>query len=285
MYIFLLSGLIFTLGSKSMNGLRGGISRICLVASNTLLEAVRQKFFTFTALLCLALIAGVHFFRQFHFDQDSSGAKFIVDLGFGSIFFFGSILSIVTTVQLFFSEIENRTVLTLLAKPISHFEFIFGKAKGVFCVMLSFTVVMTSVLAIFIFWYQSTLFSMSQDLSTAAKTVKYSDIFIYGFILWLRFGVLCSLTMLIASFSSTFLYSVFVSFFVMIICQLQYMARGFWSVLTYFFPDFQVFNAGDLFASGESLEWSIVFHITLYAFAYMLIYNVLAAYSFKTREI
>jgi ABC-type transport system involved in multi-copper enzyme maturation permease subunit len=44
--------------------------------------------------------------------------------------FFGSALTIAATAQLFFSEIENRTVLTLLAKPVWRSEFILENCSG-----------------------------------------------------------------------------------------------------------------------------------------------------------
>ncbi|MEY4488144.1 MAG: hypothetical protein RIQ79_652, partial [Verrucomicrobiota bacterium] len=108
-------------------------SRLALIASNTFLEAVRQRLFNFLLLLAVGLVASAQFFRDFNFG--SSELKFIADFGFGALVFFGSALTITTTAQLFFSEIENRTALTLLAKPIWRAEFVFGKFVGVFAVI------------------------------------------------------------------------------------------------------------------------------------------------------
>ena len=73
-------------------------TRIRLIAGNTFLEAVRQKFFGSLLLIALALV-GSSFFQQFDFGAGE--LKFIGDFGFGALFFFGSILSIAATTQLF----------------------------------------------------------------------------------------------------------------------------------------------------------------------------------------
>ena len=85
-------------------------TRIRLIAGTTFLEAVRQKFFNSLLLISIALVGSSTFFQQFDFGTGE--LKFITDFGFGALFFFGSILSITATTQLFFNEMENqKTVL------------------------------------------------------------------------------------------------------------------------------------------------------------------------------
>ena len=125
-------------------------TRIRLIAGTTFLEAVRQKFFSSILLISVALVGSSTFLQQFDFGTGE--LKFIVDFGFGALFFFGSILSITATAQLFFNEIENRTALTLLAKPVHKIEFLTGKFLGVHVLLLCFTSVITLVLSIILFW-------------------------------------------------------------------------------------------------------------------------------------
>ena len=105
------------------------LGQVWKIARLTFLEAVRQRFFNFLVLLSLALIGSANFFRQFDFGPQE--LRFISDFGLGGITFFGSILAIVATAQLFFGEIENRTALTMLAKPVRRWSFIAGKLLGV----------------------------------------------------------------------------------------------------------------------------------------------------------
>ena len=270
-------------------------SRIVVIARNTFLEAVRQKLFNFLVLIAIGLIVSSHFFREFNFG--SSELKFIVDFGFGAIVFFGSILAIVATAQLFFSEIENRTALTILAKPVVRSEFIFGNFAGVAAVLLVFSALMTIVLAVVVFWRETTLMRAMADSFEGGRMVPYSGIFLFGLVQWLKFCILCAITMVIASFSNTNLYTVVVGFFVLIICHLQYLARDAWVdigfaparwfvyLLGLVFPNFQLFNVGDQVALGEALPGNLYGLIIPYALAYVAVFSCLAVYSFKQREI
>lgn len=269
-------------------------SRIIVIARNTFLEAVRQKLFNFLVLIAIGMTASSLFLRDFNFG--ASELKFIADFGFGAIVFFGSILAIVATAQLFFSEIENRTALTILAKPVFRSEFIFGKFVGVAAVLLVFTGLMTLLLAGILFWREASLVEQRPELQGTAL-VHYGDIFVFGFLQWLKFCILGVITMMVASFSNTNLYTVVVSFFILIICHLQYMAVDAWANIAYLpakilvrglgllFPNFQLFNVGDLVALGERLPGVVFGQITLYALGYILAFSLLAIYSFRQREI
>lgn len=278
---------------STMLGLRVG-----LIARNTFLEAVRQKFFNALVVLSVALIASSNFFRQFDFG--SSELKFIADFGLGAILLFGSILAVVVTAQLFFSEIENRTALTMLAKPVRRWEFLAGKFLGIFLVLAVFVVLMAGLLAVMLAWRESALMARHPDAFAHGRLVNYWGLAQMAFTELLRFGVLAGITLFIATFSNTNLYTVVISFFVMIICQLQYIARDSWAdlenpvvrglvwLLSLLFPNFQMFNVGEqlIFPSPEAtLSVAGYGGLVLYGAAYMAFFLGLAAYSFREREI
>lgn len=277
-----------------MDKIKFSPARIGVIARNTFLEAVRQKLFNFLVLIAIGMTASSLFLRDFNFG--ASELKFIADFGFGAIVFFGSILAIVATAQLFFSEIENRTALTILAKPIFRSEFVFGKFVGVAAVLFVFAALMTLVLAGLLFWRESAIVREIPELADE-KLVGYGGIFIFGLLQWLKFCLLCAITMVVASFSNTNLYTVVVSFFILIICHLQYLAVEAWQaigfaparllvrLLSLIFPNFQLFNVGDLVALGESVPLAVFGPIALYALVYILVFNFLAIYSFRQREI
>src|SRR5215208_802106 len=124
--------------------------RTLLIAQNTLLEAARQKLFNFFLFLALALVIGARWFRDFNFGAPE--LKFLADCGFGAMAFFGAALTIAATAQLFFSEIENRTALTLLAKPVWRTEFVVGKFLGVAALVAIFCALLTGLLAAVLAW-------------------------------------------------------------------------------------------------------------------------------------
>src|SRR5215208_153251 len=121
------------------------LRRTLLIAHNTLLEASRQKLLNFLLFLALALVLGARWFRDFNFGAPE--LKFLADCGFGAMTFFGAALTVAATAQLFFSEIENRTALTLLAKPVWRAEFIIGKFLGIAALVGIFCALLTVLLA------------------------------------------------------------------------------------------------------------------------------------------
>lgn len=278
--------------------MRGGtFSRVALLAQNTFREAVRQRFFSFLIILAIGLVVSSLFFRQFDFG--SSELKFIADLGVGAIFVFGSILSVVMTAQLFFSEIDNRTVLNLLAKPVARWEFILGKYLGVMLLISIFVVILVGLLAGMLYWRESVLLAEFPDSFSEGRVVQYSGIAWLAVFQLLRFGVLVGITLFISSFAQSNLYAVTVSFFIMLICQLQYLAKQHWqdisflpfqyiALLTSFLvPNFQLFGAGEdlLFAGKAVLTLSDCWRVVGYGVGYIALFNFLAMWSFRNREI
>ena len=87
-------------------------------------------------MFAVALVVSALLLGEFNFG--ASELKFLADFGFGALTFFGSLLAIIASAQLFFGEIENRTALTLLAKPVRRSEFILGKFVGVWAVSFLF---------------------------------------------------------------------------------------------------------------------------------------------------
>jgi len=274
------------------------LSRIRLIAGNTFLEAVRQKFFNSLLFIAIALVASSTFFQQFDFG--TSELKFIADFGFGALFFFGSILAITATTQLFFNEMENRTALTMLAKPVHKFDFLAGKLLGVQLLMLAFVLLLSCVLAAILYWRETTLMSqLGPEVFSEGRIIRYGDIFLFGFLQWLKFGLLGAMTLFVASFSNTNLYTIIVSFCILVVCQLQYIARDAYGDmeqgvgrllvqgLGLIFPNFQLFNVGDqlLFTGKESLPAGTTLQITIYAVIYMAAFLLLAQLSFRRREI
>jgi len=271
-------------------------ARLGLIAGNTLLEAVRQKLFSLMLLLAVGLVAGAQGFRAFDFG--SSELKFIFDFGQGALVFFGSALTVTATAQLFFSEIENRTALTLLAKPVWRTEFIFGKFLGVWAVVGVFCALVTGLLIGLMAFREHSLMAANPAMFTGGGSpVPFGDVVIVGVLQWLKFGVLAAATLLVASFSNTNLYTVIVGFFVLVICHLQYIAaaayahlpslplRIFVAILAHLVPNFQVFNLADQIGPGTGIDGLVALRVAGYALTCIFVFGGLAVYSFRQREI
>lgn len=270
-------------------------SRVWIIAANTFTEAVRQKVFYFLLLISVGLVASSFLFQEFNFGSDE--LKFIADFGVGATVLFGSILAITATAQLFFSEIENRTALTILAKPVFRSEFIFGKFCGVALVLLVFCVLMAGLMSFVLYAREGVLMAAHPEQFGSGRRMHYEDIWLFALAQWSKFCVLIGITILIASFSNTNLFTAAVSFFALIICHLQYLARDAWSrfdvlvaeagvwILGVAFPNFQMFSFGDQVARGEAIDPTRIALVCLYGLAYVIVLNALAVFSFRQREI
>ncbi len=271
------------------------LRRVTLIAHNTLREASRQKLFNLLLLLALALVLGARWLRDFNFGAPE--LKFLADCGFGAMTLFGSVLTIAATAQLFFSELENRTVLTLLAKPVWRAEFILGKFLGVAALTAVFCLLLTGLLMAVIKWREGQLMAEFRDAYASGGSVSYRNLALAGLLQWLKLAVLAALTLLVASFAQTQLFTVVTGFFVLVIGHLQYLAqeayaRGAWSVsrmvggtLASVFPNFQLFTLADSLVAAEGPTGGQLARVIVYGLGYGGVACLLAVYSFRHREI
>jgi ABC-type transport system involved in multi-copper enzyme maturation permease subunit len=266
-----------------------------LIAGNTLREAARQRLFHFIVLLAFGLVLGARGLRDLNFG--ASELKFLADFGFGALAFFGAVLTIAASSQLFFSEIEHRTVQTLLARPVRRSEFLLGKFIAVAAVLAGFCAVLTLLLAAVVWSREVALAPGSSGTDSHGAAMNYALIAVAGFAQWLKFAVLAAFTLLVASFARTALFTIGTGFCILVICHLQYLAqeaavrtgsaagRAAATLVALVFPNFQVFDLTAALGADERVAWIQVARATLYAAGYAAAALGLAAYSFKRREI
>ena len=73
--------------------------RAYIISANTFREALRQKLILLLALVALGLVASSNYFLKL--DLGHERLKFVFDFTSGALGFFGSIIAIVATCQLF----------------------------------------------------------------------------------------------------------------------------------------------------------------------------------------
>ncbi len=263
----------------------------------TFLEVVRQRFFNFLLLLALVFSGSSLFFQQFNFG--SSELKFIYDLGSGTVLFFGTLLGVLLTAQLIFTEIENKTALTILARPVHRLQFLLGKFLGIWLLMWVFVLVVTSLLGVILFFRESALLHLTPDLFPDGRHTRYGDLLIFGLIQGVRLGVISAMTLFFTALSRSTMYAMVISFMGVMICQLQYIAQeatlagrswfysAFLQIIQLVFPNFSLFNTSDLlvFPSGDALSMTSSWMIMGYGVLYIGVLLGLAAMIFQQREV
>lgn len=278
-----------------MNQVRCSLRRLLFIADNTLREAVRQKLFLILLLLALGLVAGAQLLREFHFG--SHELKFLADIGFGAIAGFGAVLAVVAPAQLFFSELERRTILTLLAKPVWRDEFVLGKFVGVAVLTACFCAGLTALLAGVLWVRESTLMRELPVAMGGSGMINYVHLAVAGLLQWLKLLVLSALTLLVASYARTQLFTVVTGFLVWVSCHLQHIAQAASAQagasvsgvivggMARALPDFQLFNLSEIVGGNQSLPWSYLGRVLLYAGGYVAVSCGLAVFCFRRREL
>ncbi len=269
--------------------------RVALIAQNTLLEAARQRLVNVLVFLAFALVLGARGFRDFNFGAPE--LKFLADCGFGAMAFFGSALTIAATAQLFFSEIENRTALTLLARPVWRAEFVLGKLLGVAALAALFCAVLTALLIAVLWTRERELMLEFPESFGGAQAVSYATVATAGLLQALKLAGLAAFTLLVASFAQTQLFTVGAGFFILVICHLQYLAQDAYArsaslaaklvgaAIGSAFPNFQLFTVADTLVAAEGPTALQVLRIAAYAAGYLALAGGLAILAFRNREI
>src|ERR1700685_1902142 len=121
-------------------------TRAGIIARATTKEAIRQPLFSLLMAIALISLVVNTFLPFFSFGEDF---KMLMDCGQMTILICGLLLAIWTSSTSIADEIEGKTAMTLLSKPINRRQFVLGKFVGimtaVFCLMLP---VMIIVLAL-----------------------------------------------------------------------------------------------------------------------------------------
>lgn len=101
--------------------------RIYSLASNTFVETIRQPIYGVILLVTAGLMIFNVSLAAFTLDDDN---KLLLDLGLSTLLLSGLFLAAFSAAGVISREIENKTVLSVITKPISRPVFILGKFLG-----------------------------------------------------------------------------------------------------------------------------------------------------------
>jgi ABC-type transport system involved in multi-copper enzyme maturation permease subunit len=189
-------------------------------------------------------------------------ARISVNFGFAAIHLSAVVLSIFLGSTLVYKEIEKRTVLTLLVRPISRLQLLFGKSMGLVLVIMVLTSGLAAVLA---------TVAMGMGLSI-------NGLFFLGLLgVLMEALVLLGVTLFFSSFARPIVaVSLSIGFFLIghWIDNLAFFAArsksevffGFSQVVVAVFPNLEKFNWRSLFIYDTSLSAYQILVTLFYAF-------------------
>lgn len=101
--------------------------RIGTLAANTVREAIRNRvLYTLIFFAVLLIGTGVLLSTLSYVEQE----RILQDVGFAAIRLFGAAIAVFVGIGLIHSEVDRRTIYTILSKPLSRTEFLLGKYFG-----------------------------------------------------------------------------------------------------------------------------------------------------------
>lgn len=107
--------------------------QLLAIARNTFFESVRQPIMLVVLMVAAILIILSNPLSAFTMEDDQ---RMLVDIGLATVFAGGALLAAFIATSVLSREIDNRTVLTVIAKPVGRPLFVLGKFLGVAAAML-----------------------------------------------------------------------------------------------------------------------------------------------------
>jgi ABC-type Na+ efflux pump permease subunit len=283
--------------------------RVFAIARNTFTELTRLKVFYVLLVFALVLIGSSVFMARFSFQQEFQILK---DAALGAMSIFTSLLAIVATARLIPQDIEDRTVYTILAKPVPRFEYVLGKLTGVLLLLAISVVVMGAMfLAVLYAREQAVLHETARQMASAPReqieealrAIQASalniDLLSGIGLIYVKACLLAALTLFVSTFASTSIFTVIVMVFIYFIGHLQPIAREYWlqdnsagwitriflALVALIFPDLQAFNLTDDIVAGTAIPLALFVKTAALGVFYVAIYSLLAAFVFYGKEL
>jgi ABC-type transport system involved in multi-copper enzyme maturation permease subunit len=170
-----------------MNTLR----RTGVVAFNTVREAVRDKLLYNLLLFAALMIASGILLAQIQIADDT---RIYRDVGLSAIALFGALIAVFVGINLVYREISQRTIYTMLAKPLRRWEFLLGKYLGL-VVLLALEVAVMSA------FFGAVLLSKGSAL-TAGMGWAIA-------LIWCELALLTAIAIFFSSFTTPYLAAMF----------------------------------------------------------------------------
>jgi len=285
------------------------IGRVSAIAGNTLLELVRLKVFYFLLLFALLIIGASGFTSIFDFPFQEQ-FQILKDVSLGSMSIFTLLLSILATAMMLPKDIEDRTLYTILAKPVPRFEYMMGKLLGVFTLLLISTLVMSVMFVIAMYAKQQMVISTQmrglppdqiQAMIEGVKSQTFTMNLIPGITaIYLKAILFAALTMFISTFATSSIFTIFIAFTAYFIGSIEGLAREYWNtsssggseiaktltgLVALFFPDLQLLNLVDDIVAGNSISQALFAKTAGLGVAYTFVYSFVAYVVFAFKEL
>jgi hypothetical protein len=286
--------------------------RVWTIALNTL--TVRQKVFLILILFALVVIANASFLSQFTFGGDGGQEsleklKFVKDFSLGAISILGMLIAIVGTAQMIPNELEQRTIYTILSKPVRRVEFLLGKFGGGALLVLVSVVLMSVMFAAELKFKGENYLGIARQAlqqapdvtgaenvtreAAAIKAAMYDPDLVKALaLIYMKLALLAAITLLVSTFSTSMVFNVAVAVLIFFAGHLVGAAKEKWATsgaaqfLLALIPDLGIFNLADDVTLGvATVPWAYVLKVATYGCVYLVAVLGAAHFIFAEREL
>lgn len=249
-----------------------------IIAKNTFREIIRDRILYGLLVFAVLLIGLSLALGQLSFAEQT---RITINFGFTAIHLSAAILSIFVGSTLVGREIEKKTILTLLARPITRAQFVLGKSIGLLSVICVAVFILALILALLL----------------ASLETYVNGLFLIGLYgVLIESSILLALTIFFGSFASPMLAVSFSIGMFLIghwIDSLKYFAeksaspvfKNFAKVVQNIFPNLELFNWRSLFVYGDATPMHAVIYSTGYGFAWCTFLIALSALILQRRDL
>ena len=279
------------------------------IARNTFTELVRQKVFYFLMIFALLVIGNSAFMAKFSFQEQFQMLK---DISLGAMSVFGSIIAILATANFLPKDMEDRTIYTILAKPVPRFSYLLGKLCGIFS-LLAVSILLMSAVFLAVLWIREATVlaetraqlqgASAEEIAAAVKEVTNATFHINLIpgiaVIFLKSALLASLTLFLSTFATSSIFTILMATALYFIGHLQSTAREYWlagvdvqwwsrllaALVSLLFPDLQAFNLTDDIIAGAAVPMAVFAGTIGLGLLYISVYFSLAALVFSDREL
>jgi len=291
------------------------IARIIIIARITLTEAIRQKVLNILLLFGLLMIIASSYLSQAAVEEQIKSVK---DYGCGAISLIGGCIAILSVAQLLPQEMHNRTIYTILAKPVRRGEFLIGKFCGVVMLLALCVSLMCLAFAAVLWWQEQVGIAFIQsEYPNAASNPDMLNAYQHELahfiaqaqdpqlisaivLIFAKLVMAAAMALVISTFSTSFIFTVVTTAMLYIAGHLESTARdvwlghganatpfqkGFLELVSLIIPDMNAFTIIDEILDGHALPVAHVFSLTGYACIYTIILLVISQLIFEFREI
>jgi ABC-type transport system involved in multi-copper enzyme maturation permease subunit len=278
--------------------MRGCLRRIFAVAQNTFLEAVRQKVFAVLLVFALVLLGGASYFAEFSFQEQF---KFLKDLSYAAISLTGLLVGLLGAAQLIPGEIERRTILTALCRPLRRWEFIAGKFLGLAGLLAGMVGIMALAVWGLLGWKGFQLIGV-EGADSAAIWAEAMDARLIqaGLLIGVKLVVVAAIAVFFSTVATSTTFVIAMTLMVYLIGHLQSVAREQWletgeaahgvvrlflAGVSFLVPDFNLYNLIDEIVAGNMVAWHSTLGVVGYSVVYVIILLAASAVVFEGRDI